>query len=95
MLRMTRMMLPTKKLPMMAQATSGWSRNSSGPGISPLMVNAPAMIATVAEVGMPRVNSGIIDDTASALFAASGPATPSTAPVPNSCGRLESFFSIA
>ena len=59
------------------------------------MVNAPAMMATVAEVGMPRVNSGIIEETARALFAASGPATPSTAPLPNSLLRLENRFSAA
>ncbi len=49
---------------MIAHATSGLSLNNSGPGISPFMVNAPAMIATVADVGMPRVNSGIIEDSA-------------------------------
>jgi hypothetical protein len=44
---------------------------------------------------MPRVNKGIIDETDRELFAASGPATPSTAPLPNSCGRLEKRFSVA
>src|SRR5919109_1629119 len=42
------------------------------------------MIAAVALVGRPSVSSGIIAPPAAALFAASGPATPSMAPLPNS-----------
>ena len=48
--------------------------------------------AAVAEVGMPKVNNGINTPAAAALFAASGPATPSIAPFPNSSGFLLSFF---
>ena len=45
---------------------------------------------------MPSVSSGISVAVIAALFAASGPATPSTAPVvPNSSLCLESFFSVA
>ncbi len=53
------------------------------------------MIAAVAEVGSPSVSSGTIVPVDEALFAASGPATPSIAPWPNSSGFLASFFSIA
>jgi hypothetical protein len=52
------------------------------------------MMAAVADVGMPRVSSGISTPAAAALLAASGPATPSIAPWPNSSGCLESFFSV-
>ena len=48
------------------------------------------MTAAVADVGMPRVSSGTSVPAALALFAASGPATPSMAPCPNSSGFLES-----
>src|SRR5689334_466802 len=52
------------------------------------------MIAAVVDVGIPSVSSGTSVAVTVALFAASGPATPSMAPVlPNSSGFLESFFS--
>jgi hypothetical protein len=41
------------------------------------------------------VSSGTIVPVEDALFAASGPATPSIAPLPNSSGYLVSFFSSA
>src|SRR4029453_8797739 len=53
------------------------------------------MIAAVAVVGSPRVSSGTSVPVADALLAASGPATPSIAPLPNSSECFESFFSIA
>ena len=52
------------------------------------------MTAAVAEVGRPSARSGTSAPAAFALFAASGPATPSIAPLPNSSGCLESFFSM-
>src|SRR6218665_3950300 len=53
-------------------------------------------MAVVFDVGMPSVSSGISVAVTAALFAASGPATPSMAPVvPNSCGFRPSFFSVA
>ena len=42
----------------------------------------------------PRVNIGINEVCAPALFAASGAATPSMAPLPNWARFLETFFSI-
>jgi len=41
-------------------------------------------MAAVAEVGMPIVSSGTSTPVKAALLAASGPATPSIAPWPNS-----------
>ena len=53
-------------------------------------------VAVWFEVGMPRVSSGISVAVMAALLAASGPATPSIAPVvPNSSLCGESFFSVA
>src|SRR5262245_32418878 len=52
------------------------------------------MIAAVAEVGRPRVSIGTSTPAADALLAASGPATPSIAPLPNSSGFFDSFFSV-
>ena len=49
----------------------------------------------MAEVGSPRVSSGASTPAAEALLAASGPATPSMAPCPNSSGCLDSRFSSA
>ena len=54
------------------------------------------MMAAVALVGRPSVSIGTSTPAAAALFAASGPATPSIAPVvPNSCAcsRRTSFRS--
>ena len=53
------------------------------------------MIAAVAVVGRPSVSSGTSVPAADALFAASGPATPSIAPSPNSSLCFESRFSVA
>src|SRR4029434_10796906 len=44
---------------------------------------------------MPSVSRGTNTPADDALFAASGPATPSIAPLPNSSGYLVSFFSSA
>ncbi len=51
------------------------------------------MMAVVAEPGMPSVSIGTIAAVAAALFADSGPATPSMAPLPNCSGCLDTFFS--
>src|SRR5215467_8331189 len=53
------------------------------------------MIAAVADVGKPSVSIGTRTPAEEALLAASGPATPSIAPLPNSWGCLLSFFSSA
>ena len=51
------------------------------------------MTAAVADVGKPSASNGTSAPAAFALLAASGPATPSIAPSPNSSGCLDSFFS--
>ena len=53
------------------------------------------MMAAVAEVGRPSVSSGTRVPAAEALLAASGPATPSMAPLPNSSLCLLRRFSSA
>ena len=53
------------------------------------------MIAKSGLGGIPNVNKGMKDAWQAALFADSGPATPSIAPLPNSSGCFENFFSIA
>src|SRR3954447_18016433 len=53
------------------------------------------MTAAVAVVGMPRVSSGTRPPAAEALLVASGPATPSMAPLPNSSGLRDRRFSSA
>src|SRR5690606_8734763 len=52
-------------------------------------------MAAVAEVGNPSVSKGTRIPAAAALLAASGPATPSIAPRPNSSRLLERFLSRA
>ena len=59
------------------------------------MIIAPIMSAMTGFEGIPRVSIGMNDVWAPALFADSGAATPSIAPVPNSFPRFETFFSIA
>ena len=79
-LRMMSAMLPMYMLAMIVQIKPVSSRKISGPGCRPYIVNTKSSSAVVAEPGMPRLNSGIIAPPTPALFAASGPATPSMAP---------------
>ena len=74
--------------------TSGSCSKSSGPGWMPYCVNAASITAAVALVGRPSASIGVSVPAAEALLAASGPATPSMAPCPNSSGCLESRFSV-
>ena len=60
----------------------------------PMIVMAPTINAMTALVGMPSVSMGMNEVWAPELFAASGAATPSMAPLPKACGVFESFFSI-
>ena len=80
---------------MRPHTTSGEVTNSSGPGCRLYCWKPASMIAAVAVVGIPSVRSGTSVPAAEALLAASGPATPSMAPVPNSSGWGLSFFSVA
>ena len=88
------MTLPTYRLAISPHTSSGCESKRSGPGWRLCCWNAASMMAAVAEVGRPRVSSGTSTPADAALLAASGPATPSIAPRPNSSGWRESFFSI-
>ena len=81
------------RLAISAQTSAGSLVSSSGPGSMPQPWSAASMIAAVALVGSPRASIGTRVPAAEALLAASGPATPSMAPWPNSSGCLVSFFS--
>ncbi len=70
------------------QNRSGCSETSCGPGGMPWISSAPNISAIVALAGMPSVSSGMNDEVAAALFAVSGAATPSIAPLPEPLGLL-------
>ena len=89
------MTLPTYMLAMMPQKIFGFWLIISGPGCRPWMTKAPSSRAMMTLGGMPSVISGMKAPPAAALLAASGPATPSIAPLPNRSGVRDSFFSIA
>ena len=66
------------------QTISGLVWKSMGPGWILKDWKATRTTAAVAEVGKPSANIGTKTPAAFALLAASGPATPSIAPLPNS-----------
>jgi hypothetical protein len=92
-LSITSRTLPTHMEAIRPQTSAGCSVITSGPGVMPWMMNAPIMSAITGWAGRPRVSRGMNEVWAAALFADSGPATPSIAPCPNSCGRLDTRFS--
>ena len=75
------------------QTNCGFFSNSIGPGRRPHIIRPPSMIAVVAEPGMPSVSIGTMAAVAPALFADSGAATPSIAPLPNCSGCFDTRFS--
>jgi len=89
------MKLPMYIAAMKVQNTSGLVANSIGPGSTLCILRPASMIALGAANGMPRVSSGIIEPITALLLADSGPTTPSTAPLPNSPGFFDIFFSSA
>src|SRR5690606_41354696 len=68
------MMLATNSEAIRPQTMSGWSRNSSGPGVMLYSVSAPSITAVVPEPGTPRVSIGTMEPQAEALLAVSGAA---------------------
>lgn len=60
----------------------------------PYCVNAASITAAVALTGRPSESIGTSVPAAEALLAASGPATPSMAPWPNSSGLRAKRFSV-
>ena len=67
---------------------------NSGPGLKPHSTSAASNTAVVPLPGIPSVSSGTNEPAVSALFAPSGAATPSIAPVPNFSGCLDTAFSM-
>jgi hypothetical protein len=63
-----------------------------GPGTMPWMIIAPIISAMTGLDRIPSVSSGMNEVCAPALFADSGPATPSIAPLPNSSGVFRDAF---
>src|SRR3989338_1842462 len=94
-LRISRTTLPTYMEAMKLQNSSGWFLMSSGPGETPWTIIAASMTAGMGPEGTPSASIGTNAPDVAALFADSGPATPATAPWPNSSGRFESFRSRA
>jgi hypothetical protein len=68
---------------------------SSGPGATPCTISTAIRIACTGPSGTPSASIGTKAPEAAALLADSGPATPSTAPLPNCSGWRESRFSTA
>jgi hypothetical protein len=92
-LMMTSMRLPIHMLATIPQNSSGRSFITCGPGWMPWIVSAPIIKAMTALPGMPSVSMGMNEVWAPALLAASGPATPSMAPLPKRPGSRADFFS--
>ena len=87
--------MPTHIDAISPQNSEGFDVITCGPGWMLWMVIAPTISAITAFSGMPSVSSGMNDVCAPALFADSGPATPSIAPLPNRLGSFATFFSSA
>ena len=68
---------------------------SCGPGGTPWISSAAISTAVTGPVGMPSASIGTKAPVEAALLADSGPATPATAPLPNSSGCFEMRFSTA
>jgi hypothetical protein len=84
----TSMRLPTHMLAIRPQNRSGRCSSTSGPGRMPWIIMAPIITAITALGGMPSVSIGMKAVCAPALLADSGPATPSTAPLPKRDGSF-------
>src|ERR1051326_5939405 len=87
------MTLPIYMLATRPQNSPGFSEMKSGPGLKPHSTSAASSTAVVPEPGMTSVSNGTSAPPVSELLAPSGAATPSTAPLPNSAGRLDPAFS--
>ena len=95
-----RLMMISIRLPIHIDATTPQNRAgclviTCGPGWMPWIIRAPIISAIRGLVGMPIVSSGMKLVCAPALFAASGAATPSIAPLPKRSGSAAIFFSSA
>ncbi len=89
------MTLPTYIEAMKPQKSCGSCWISSGPGVTPCTIMAASSSAAIGTPGTPSASIGTNAPDVAALLADSGPATPATAPWPNSSGRFEILRSIA
>ena len=80
-------------LAIIPQKSSGWLVITCGPGWMPWIIIAPTISAITGLVGRPSVSIGMNEVCAPALFADSGPATPSIAPLPKRDGSFAMRFS--
>jgi len=87
--------LPTYIEAMNPQKSSGCCLISSGPGDTPCTIIAASITAGIGPEGTPSASMGTKAPDVAELLADSGPATPATAPLPNSSGRLASRRSTA
>src|SRR5438309_2991997 len=87
-------MLPTYMLATNPQNNCGSCVMSNGPGEMPCTMIAASITAVMGPVGMPSASMGTNAPVAAALFADSGPATPSIAPLPKRSGCLDTLRSI-
>ena len=92
---MTSIRLPIHMLAIRPQNSAGCLNITSGPGWMLCSIMAPIISAITTFGGMPSVSIGMNEVCAPALLAASGPATPSIAPLPKREGSLASRFSTA
>src|SRR6185503_5004892 len=93
--KIKRMTLPTYIEAMKPQKSLGSFLISSGPGVTPWTIMAASSRAATGAPGTPRASIGTKAPEVAALLADSGPATPATAPLPNSSGCFESLRSTA
>src|SRR4029453_9521109 len=80
--------LPTYIEATKPQNTLGWSLTRVGPGGTPGIRSAEISTAVTGPVGIPNASIGTKAPVEAELLADSGPATPATAPLPNSSGCL-------
>ena len=86
------MALPIHIEAMTPQNRAGCSLTTFGPGVMPWIIMAPIISAIRGCAGMPRVSIGMKEVCAPALFAVSGAATPSIAPLPKRSGCLRDLL---
>src|SRR5215831_11632780 len=79
--RSRRNTLPMYMLATIPQNKSGRCAMKSGPGWMPWMISAPSNSAVTGLLGMPSDKTGMRLPATAELFADSGPATPSIAPL--------------
>ena len=89
------MTLPTYIEAMKPQKSFGSWLIRSGPGVTPWTIMAARSSAAMGTPGTPSASMGTKAPEVAALFADSGPATPATAPRPNSSGCFEILRSTA